>query len=113
MTTDAMLTLKTWDRVHAVTQGTKFGAILASMFDKGRDATPRFLRPGTITSDGYLLCDFVTQHGEHKMGAFVGSASDLDRNIEGVIAHLNLTQPYAGILRAKAKAWIGRDWRVL
>lgn len=99
------------DKLLAATAGTQFGAIIRCAYDLERDACPRFVGRATVTSDGFLMCSFVDRHGEGHSGAFVGSASDLQRNIDGVTRHCKLSASDAAEFRAKLAAWIATDYR--
>jgi hypothetical protein len=98
-------------KVYAATSASKLGAIIACALDVQRDAVPRFEGKAVITSDGFLICNFVTRHGEHHMGALVGSIGDLDKNIEGLIRHLALKSDEAEELTAAVTNWIATDYR--
>jgi hypothetical protein len=39
----------------------------------GRNAVPRFEGKAAISSDGFVMCDMVDQHGDYHTGAFVGA----------------------------------------
>mgnify|MGYP000529467603 CR=1 FL=1 len=98
-------------KVLAATDGTKFGAIIRCALGVDRDVYPRFEGKAHVTSDGYVMCDFVGQdHGYHT-GAFVGALSDLDLNIVGLSKHLGMTPSEYNALTAIVTSWIGRDWR--
>src|ERR1700744_4954330 len=69
----------TWkNKGLAAPRGTQFGAIIrcALGVDAGQTVGPRFVGKATKTSDGYVLCDFITRDGQYKMKAFVGSFDD-------------------------------------
>jgi len=64
------------------------GAILG--YDYGvRDARGGLLTSLSITSDGFIICDSTASDGG---GAFVGDASDLDRNLSLILNTAKLTK---------------------
>ena len=74
----------TWkDRALAATRGTQLGAIIACSLSLPR-SSPMFNGKASITSDGFVMCDFTDTAGVTHMGAFVGAVSDLNRNVEGL-----------------------------
>ena len=100
----------TWqDKAIEETKGTQFGCILLAALGRGADSDGRrFDAKAQITSDGFVMCGFRDARGVHHNGAFVGSASDLFRNVEGLSKHLGLTK---GQLANTINGWIDRDWR--
>jgi hypothetical protein len=98
-------------RAIAATRGTRFGAILACAMDIERDATPRFVGKAAVTSDGFVMCSFVDRDGNGHLGAFVGAASDLDSNVDGLARHLRLTDADSRALAALVAGWIATDYR--
>lgn len=94
-------------KILAATVGTKFGAILRCALNVERDAVPRFVGKATATSDGFVMCDFVDADGEGHWGAFVGSRSDLVRNMKGLAGHLQLTIDEEIELQHIVAAWLG------
>jgi hypothetical protein len=104
-------TITSWqDKALASTRGTKFGAILRVALGQTTGFT-RFVGKASITSDGFVMCDFVDKDGEGHHGAFVGEVSDLDRNVEGLAKHLTLNSDDHNALTAAVANWIGKDWR--
>lgn len=98
-------------KVLAATDGTKFGAIIRCALGVERDAAPRFEGKAHVTSDGYVMCSFVTSDGHYKHGAFVGALTDLDLNLVGLSKHLGMTPSEYNALTAIVTGWIGKDWR--
>lgn len=94
-------------KLAAPTRGSKFGAIIDAAYGQERDAIPRFAGRATATSDGFLMCHFVDRNGEGHMGAFVGSLSDLQRNVAGLSDHLNLSAAERAEFRTAISAWVG------
>lgn len=95
------------DKVLAATYGTKLGAILRCALDVERDAQPRFVGKATVTSDGFIVCNFVDSDGEAHFGAFVGSKQDLWGNVLGLCDHLKLQKAEIGELTNVVDAWLG------
>lgn len=102
----------TWkDKAIAATNGSQFGAILRCASERNTDQCPRFEGKAYITSDGFVMCSFVTRDGEYKSGAFVGSAKDLYRNVDGLSAHLRLSVDDQAALKALVDGWVASDYR--
>ena len=99
------------DKAIAESDGTQTGAILRCALDLNTDAYPRFEGKATVTSDGFLMCNFVDRNGRGHYGAFVGSVGDLHRNIASLANNLKLADQDHEALRAAIKNWIGKDWR--
>lgn len=101
----------TWkDKALAATKGSKFGAILACAAGVEQPA-PYFSGKASVTSDGFVMCNFTDHRGYGYMGAFVGSISDLDRNVEGLARHLKLSAEDHDALKALVENWFGQDYR--
>jgi hypothetical protein len=97
------------ERALAATDGTKTGAILRAVLGCNTEhATRRFGDSAVITSDGFVLADFVDQHGEYHMGAFVGSYDDMLRNFGNLAAHCNLVGNDHKELLDAVDAWCGK-----
>lgn len=99
------------DKAIAATRGTQFGAIVACALGVERDATPRFVGKGIVTSDGFLMCGFVDRNGTGHHGALVGAMADCESNISGLSKHLGLSREDDAEFRAVMKAWISQDYR--
>lgn len=94
----------------AATRDSQFGAILACALGR-EQAAPYFYGKATVTSDGFVQCNFCDKDGDHHWGAFVGAFSDLDRNVERLAKHLKLNSDDHNALTAAVAGWIGKDWR--
>jgi hypothetical protein len=97
------------DRVIAATHNgqSQFGCILLSALRRDTAKTlPRFGRNASVTSDGFVMCDFTRANGEFKPSAFVGTMADLDHNVLGLAKHLKLTTQEHGQLSEAISAWI-------
>jgi hypothetical protein len=106
----------TWkDKALAATRGSKFGAIIQSAFGIGAGLTtgPRFVGKASITSDGFVMCNFIDSNGQFHFGAFVGAFDDLTRNYRGLSDHLKLNERDRASFRKVLNDWIGNDWRVI
>jgi hypothetical protein len=92
------------------TNGTQFGAIVAAALGE-EIPPPRFGRRASVTSDGFVMCNFVDREGQGHPGAFVGSVADLERNIVGFPAHIKMTPAERKAFYAIMRAWIAIDYR--
>lgn len=94
----------------AATRNTQLGSILACAM--GREIPPPcFVGKATITSDGYIMCNFIGADGRSHMGAFVGSAADLARNARGLADHLKLEDTQRKELYDTVVSWIGGSYK--
>lgn len=96
-------------RALAATRDSRFGAILSAATGTEIEA-PCFTSQAAVTSDGYIMADFIGSDGRYHLGAFVGSASDIVRNTRGLADHLALTGADRRELFATIKGWIGTDY---
>jgi hypothetical protein len=93
----------------AATNGTKLGAILRAAYgEPHEDGIAWFGSHATVTSDGFLIADFVESNGEYHMGAFVGSLSDLKDNLGNLARHCKLTEADAIALECAVTKWYGQ-----
>lgn len=92
------------DRALAATKHTQFGAIIARALNTEIPA-PCFISNASITSDGFVMCNFLDRDGNVRMGAFVGAASDVVRNAEGLAKHLKLSREERKELFATLHSW--------
>lgn len=99
------------DRLLAATRGTQLGAIARCALGRNDDSVPRFEGRASVTSDGFVMCDFVDRDGNGHWGAFVGSDDDLERNVIGVADHLQLSDAERAEWFAAMKKWVAQDWR--
>lgn len=98
-------------KILSATRESKLGAILRCALGVEREATPRFVGKANVTSDGFVMCDFVDHNGDGHHGAFIGALSDLDLNLIGLSKHLGMTPTEYNQLTALTTSWIGKDWR--
>jgi len=66
------------------------GAIIEHDYG-ARDGKGGQLGPLSITSDGFV----IAQSSAHETGAFIGEASDLERNLQALLSTANLTEDEA------------------
>jgi hypothetical protein len=104
-----MLDWKT--RVLNGTHGTQSGAILRLAFGQNDDQCPRYEGKASVTSDGYLMCNFVDKDGDLHWGAFVGDVAGLARMHANVTRHFKLTAPQSVELGDAIDDWAGSGWR--
>lgn len=94
----------------AATRGTKLGAILRCALDEDNVQIPRFTSTAVVTSDGFIMADFIDRNGDHHMGAFVGDVASLRGNAVGLAAHLELADADRKALFATFSDWVARDY---
>jgi hypothetical protein len=97
------------DKAEAATRGTQLGAIIAAALGREIEA-PCFHGKASVTSDGFVMCDFTDKSGNGHMGAFVGSMSDLIRNAGGLADHLKLDAAERAEFYEAIKNWISLDY---
>jgi hypothetical protein len=105
----------TWkDKALAATNGSQFGAIIrcALGLDAGLTTGPRFVGNASVTSDGFVMCNFIDKNGQFRHSAFVGSKDDLTRNFRGLSDHLKLNDKDRAAFRKVLASWISQDWSV-
>jgi hypothetical protein len=90
---------------------TKLGAILLAVLDKQRRTIPQFRGKATITSDGFVMCNFLAKDGGLRLGAFVCDVDDLVRNFRGLADHLKLSDAERKEMFQAVRNWIGTDYR--
>ena len=96
-------------RAVAATNGTQLGAIICAAFGEKIEA-PCFTSKAIITSDGFVQANFTGKDGRQHLSAFVGSASDLVRNVVGLADHLKLNADEKAELFAAIRSWIVTDY---
>lgn len=99
-------------RAIEATQGTKLGAIFLAMIEKQRRTRPQFRGKATITSDGFVMCDFIDRHNVLHLGALVCTVEELVANLRGLAEHLRLNDDEAQAMFQKAREWIAVDYRM-
>lgn len=101
--------MKWQDKAEAATRGTQLGAIIACTLNREIDA-PSFNGKASVTSDGFVMCNFTDKNGGNHMGAFVGSLADLAHNCSGLADHLKLSDDEREAFYDTMKNWIGVDY---
>ena len=102
----------TWKaKILAATRGTQLGAIAICALGKKATRNPRFIGKASITSDGFIMCDFVDSSGQYRPGAMVGRVGDLECNAIGVATHCELSPADRLAWFAQVQEWIATDWR--
>jgi hypothetical protein len=102
--------MTTWkDRTVAAASGTQTGAIVAAALGITIDA-PCFGKSACVTSDGFLMADFVDRNHALRMGAFVGSVSDLIANVKRLADHMKLEPAERSDLFAAVRGWVSQDY---
>lgn len=91
------------------TKGSQFGAIVACALGEKIDP-PHFVGRASVTSDGFVMCDYVDRHGWKRMGAFAGTYGDLINNTRGLERHLGLSGVDLSEYRSTMNAWIARNY---
>lgn len=102
---------KSMQKILAATQGSQLGAIVRCAYGLERDAIPRFCGKGCMTSDGFIMANFVDRHGIGHMGAFVGSHEDFDRNVKGLALHCGLSPAERAMFFNTMEDWCGNSTR--
>ena len=100
---------ETKEKILKVTIGSQFGAVLRCAMNVERDAVPRFSGKAMVTSDGFVMCNFVGSDGQMRMGAFVGSKADLWKNVLGISTFLKLDKQDIADLTTLIDAWLGLE----
>lgn len=96
-------------RAISATIGTQFGAILAAVTGEKIPA-PYFEGRATITSDNFVMANFVDRNRQMHLGAFVGSVNDLIQNTTRLATHLHLTPEEKAELFTAIRGWIAADY---
>ena len=103
----------TWQyKTVAATQGpkSKLGTILLAILNRSV-RRPAFGPSCVITSDGYVLSNFVDRHGSMHVGAFVCHISELVSNFKGLADHCELEQNDRQELFEEVRKWVAIDYR--
>jgi hypothetical protein len=97
------------DRALTAANGTQTGAILRAALGRNvKGATRQYGEHAVITSDGYVMADFVDQRGEGHFGAFVGSYDQMLRNFGRLAAHCDFAGTEHKELLDAVDAWCGK-----
>jgi hypothetical protein len=96
MTTYAQLPKHLRDALDA-TKNTRLGAMLACAFmgkDQPTAGRPYFSGHASVTSDGFIMWNFVTKTREFHYGALAGDWQSLMDNLRGLVVHLGWARQY-------------------
>ena len=94
------------------THGTKTGTILRCIFRHENVGTPRFEGRASVTSDGFVMANFIDSDGRGHWGAFVGGLAEVTTNVMQAGRQFKLTPPEQAHLASELRAWwSGNDWR--
>lgn len=112
MSESRKVTLEQWkEDLLDATDGTRTGAIARCALGRNTEhLCPRYTGKASITSDRYVMCDFVDRDGRFHHGAFVGGVEELTANIVGVADHLRLSPPRRAEWFRVCRAWIAQDY---
>lgn len=99
------------DLLYVGSGATQTHAILACAMGRDPLTTAKFVGKATVTSDGFIMCDFVDHDGQGRRGAFVGSMAELDANLIQLAQHFNLGDAELQQMRELVKGWIATDYR--
>lgn len=91
----------------------RLGAIVMAVLGQTPKEPPAFGLGAVITSDGYIMCDFLTRDGELHTAAFVGAVADLVDNCRGLADHLKLADDERLAFFQSVRAWVKRDYRAV
>jgi hypothetical protein len=92
------------------TEGTRFGIMLLSALGLEPEHPPSCGRP-CVTSDGFLIGNYVSEDGESHMGALLGAVADLETNIVAFPRAVGMTLADRKEFYATWRKWIATDYR--
>ncbi len=104
------------DRCIQATGGNRsqLGAIVLAVLGRTVSIPPAFNKEGAIiTSDGFVLANFVNKDWQLFHSAFVCSIDDLTANISGLADHLKLSDEERVALFRKVREWCKTDYRAI
>lgn len=100
------------DRILEVTSRTWTGAMLRAVFrDPDDTIIPRFGHAASVTSDNFIICDFVGSDGQYHVGAFAGSMNEFEESVARLVAHLKLTEAEIELIQKAIAVWVVTDYR--
>jgi len=102
--------------VYVVRCSPFFMAMLDRAFDVPDDmrrTDAYFVGEATITSDGFLMCDFVDADGVMHHGAFVAHWNDIAAQANGLDRHIreNIVSDWGTPVQDAMWRWVGADFR--
>ena len=89
----------------------KTGAIVLAILAQTPPEPPAFGHGAVITSDGFVMCDFLDRDNVLHTGAFVSSVDELTSNFRRLRDHLKLTDAEGDAMFTYLRGWIKKDWR--
>lgn len=89
----------------------KTHAIIAVMLGREPRTNQSFHGKAIVTSDGFVMCDFIDSNGRYHYGALVCDHAELVENMQGVMAALELTAGDRLIVNQLIRDWVGTDYR--
>jgi|CXWL01.1.fsa_nt_gi hypothetical protein len=89
----------------------RLGCILLAVLGRPAKHPPQFGSSATITSDGFVMADFVGRDGRGHMGARVCGADELRDNFRGLADHLKLDDANREAMFKAVRQWIAVDYR--
>lgn len=102
--------LATWN--DQAQDWSKLGHLLMCVIGKEQGiCAPRFDGSATVTSDGFVLCNFVGRDGRYHGNAMVGTMVDIVNNFRGLADHLKLSDADRVELFKLLRNWIKTDYR--
>lgn len=100
------------EKLLRTARGMQTGAIVAAIL--GRDIQqPKYVGKAVVTSDGFVMCNFITKNGESKHGALVSDVDGVCDNLRALVHVCKLTSEQATEFYNIAKAWIAIDYRAV
>jgi hypothetical protein len=96
------------DALYSARPDPQTHAIIAAMLGAEPKTSARYVGKAIVTSDGFVLCNFVGSDGVAHHGAFVGSMAELERNVKDVAAAVKV--PAAEVDKL-ISSWIATDYR--
>jgi len=104
---------KHWqDVVLGAAQGTRTGALVRAALGRNKPTNyPRFLGRPTVTSDGFMVCNFADALGQgQNVRAFAGHIDEFAQNVRALADHCSLTGAERSGLFTAIVLWIGTDY---
>ncbi len=102
-------------RLYFAPTGAQTHAIIAAVLGEEPRTDQLYVGKACITSDGFVMCDYIDAEGLLRAGAFVGSFESLQTNVVGLIKHLQAEGVLSDDERDEVlKAWVGwfaKDYR--
>lgn len=81
------------------------------VLNKHMGTSPRCAGPWIITSDGFVMGDWIDRDSTFHHGAMICDVEDLIRNFRGLAEHAKLTQAESDLFFAEIRKAIHTDYR--